>query len=190
MIGRYHKIRFFDRQKATKRLKKAKKLLAACENDGEELSLLQTKEHKAEVDLNYALYYPLDQPYTPLFPTRKKPETEQTTDHAAEEVSQEAGEIAAQGDGKMWVLVEMCMAEGRLDALRNGKIGMDEAGPSKSPATSIPPLHKKQRDRPGSVAATSRSTTTADVHGTRRERRAAKALQKEEDEDSEGGFFE
>lgn len=180
MIGRYHKIRFFDRQKATKRLKKVTKALATCEDDADEKDELEKKQHESEVDLNYALYYPLDQAYVSLFPTRKKSGEEAAEGDAAEESAEGKGEIVSQGDRKMWALVEKCMTEGSLDALRNGKINLD--GPAKAPAAPVvnsKPKAKPRRDGP-----------TADVHGTRRERRAAKAQQKEEDDDSEGGFFE
>lgn len=183
MIGKYHKIRFFDRQKATKRLKRAKKALAALEGL-EDREGLAKRVRDAEVELNYALYYPLDQAYVSLFPSRRKGGGQGGEGEGdAEEGAEGSADVVAQGDKKMWALVEKCMADGTLDALRNGKIGLEERGTM----TSAPAV-KKQLVK--SKAKAGRNAPAADVHGTRRERRAAKAAEKEEEDDSEGGFFE
>ena len=70
MIGKYHKIRFFDRQKATKKLKRLRKDVEACEDEDQKRSEL-VKVADAEVDVNYAIYYPLELPYVSLFPRKQ-----------------------------------------------------------------------------------------------------------------------
>ncbi|KAM3415418.1 hypothetical protein BST61_g8943 [Cercospora zeina] len=111
-IARWHKVRFFDRQKAERRLKKARKALREDE-DNEELRR-NVKERETEV--NYAMYYPLDQDYVPLFPTRRKKDGEQ--DVIAE---QYGGESDRQGDGDMWNVVKICAENGTLKDLREGR---------------------------------------------------------------------
>jgi hypothetical protein len=118
MIGRYHKTRFFDRQKAERRLKKARKELRAYEGEDDEMrEELGRKVDDAEVDLNYALYFPYEEHYVSLFPTRKE---------GGEEVKKAEGE--RHGDPEMWELVKKCMAKSKreLELLREGRLKDDE----------------------------------------------------------------
>ncbi|KAF3937070.1 hypothetical protein ABW19_dt0203900 [Dactylella cylindrospora] len=67
---RYHKIRFFERRKATRALSKLKRQLAALDDDEEgndERSTLEKKIHEAEVDLNYIIHYPGLEKYISLY---------------------------------------------------------------------------------------------------------------------------
>ncbi|KAF7194491.1 rRNA-processing protein efg1 [Pseudocercospora fuligena] len=112
IIGRWHKVRFFDRQKAERRLKKARKALEGAAGADAEL---QRQVEDCEVDVNYAMYYPLEVDYVPLFPSKRKkdgeePENAQADDKAA----------AREGNQEMWEIVKRCMAEGTLQDLREG----------------------------------------------------------------------
>lgn len=177
MIGRYHKIRFFDRQKATKRLKRAKRELSECVTGptGERVELEQ-RVADLEVDVAYAVYHPLHQPYRALFPTKRKKEDDASGDDA------EVKDAERQGDSEMWQKVKLCMADGTLDALRNGKL------------TSTPDAAAEARTMPGGAAVRKKrreqEKAVGEVHGNRRERRIAAAAKAESDNESEGGFFE
>lgn len=128
MISRYHKIRFFDRQKATKRLKRARKALKSRVDEGGECEDLVRAVEDAEVDVNYAMYCPLHLPYVSLFPTRKR-RGQAEDDGENDEVSNEddTAEQERQGDPQMWEVVKQCMADGTLDALRNGRLAQGDA---------------------------------------------------------------
>jgi hypothetical protein len=117
MIARYHKVRFFDRQKATKRLKRARKAMKEVEDDAAERERLALEADECEVDVQYAMYYPLDVAYVALYPSVRKAE-------GKEEEGSAAAEVQRQGDAKMRALLVKCAKEGRLDALRNGKLDM------------------------------------------------------------------
>lgn len=120
MIGRYHKIRFFDRQKASKRLKRARKELNNCEEDDDNRAELVKRIEDAEVDVNYAQYYPLDRHYVSLFP-RKKTKDDDTGENDIDAYEKDEA-MERKGDSEMWNKVKECMADGTLDALRNGKL--------------------------------------------------------------------
>ncbi|UJO12777.1 rRNA-processing protein efg1 [Fulvia fulva] len=124
MIGKYHKIRFFDRQKAERRLKKARKALKEAEGKNKEG--LKRKVEECEIDVNYAHYAPLEWEYVSLFPTRRKKEGEEEEDKGV------AGkEVEKQGDSAMWERVRRCMDEGTLGDLREGRLdgkGDDDEG--------------------------------------------------------------
>lgn len=117
MIARYHKVRFFDRQKATKRLKRARKAMKEVEDDAEERERLALEADECELDVQYAMYYPLDVAYVALYPSVRKAE--------GKEEGGAPAEVQRQGDAKMRALLKKCAAEGKLDALRNGKLDKD-----------------------------------------------------------------
>ncbi|KAI9703645.1 MAG: 18S rRNA maturation protein [Candelina mexicana] len=116
MIKKYHMVRFFDRQNATRRLKKLRKRLATASGHDDESTIVR-QVHNAEVDLNYTLYCPLNQKYISLYPSKKM--------ESAEKRGEEAD---ATGDDKppLWKEVERSMEKGTLDTLRNGACQTDD----------------------------------------------------------------
>ncbi|TGO07057.1 hypothetical protein BTUL_0338g00010 [Botrytis tulipae] len=106
MIKKYHMVRFFERQKATRQLKKLRKRLLES-GSTEEVEQLKDEMHILEVDLNYTQYHPLSETYISLYPP--KGSGEDTEDKATKEKP------------PMWKEVEKCMEEGTLDRLRNRK---------------------------------------------------------------------
>lgn len=112
MIGKYHKVRFFERQRATRVLKKAKKALEACEDDAERKKL-KGKVNIAEVDVNYPQYYPYMTVYQSLW---KKEAGEDGEDHYTPNSEQEDG---AKGNVDIWREVEKGMKDGTLDKLKD-----------------------------------------------------------------------
>lgn len=109
MIEKYHKVRFFERQKATRHLKQVRARYEEAEPDSEPSRSLQKKAHEAEVDLNYALFYPLDEKYISLFPKSSSKEPNDTT---------------SASKPPMWETIEKCMLEGTLEKLREGRLNV------------------------------------------------------------------
>jgi hypothetical protein len=70
---RYHKIRFFERQKLVRRIKKLKK--SSPDGGDIEKELLE-----ARVLLNYVLHYPMTQKYVALFPNQGPQDDEEGED--------------------------------------------------------------------------------------------------------------
>ncbi|KAF2817597.1 uncharacterized protein BDZ99DRAFT_431789 [Mytilinidion resinicola] len=195
LIGRYHQVRFFERQKATRVLKKIRREVEAASNPAEKEEALR-RVHIAEVDLNYTMYYPLMRPYSALFPknqgdgptTRSYPTPDVEEDSAG---GQDAGVSAdpnapptTKGDPAMWTAVERAMEDGTLDALRNSKPLERGLQATKQRQTSkkesdLKRKHgqkEKGRDPRGTYAKPGTGRTTNDVIT--------------ENEDSDGGFFE
>lgn len=129
MIGKWHKVRFFDRRKAEKRVRRAKKELEGLDEGDGGREGLEQRVRDAEVDVKYAVYYPLEVEYVPLFPRKRKG----SEDEDAE--GDEVGEVERQGDSVMWETVKRCMEDGTLDALRNGKLSGPEKGGDDDDAT-------------------------------------------------------
>lgn len=196
MIGKYHQVRFFgklssidddkgggltrtDRQKATRIFKRLKKELAAAEDDDKK-SALQKRLHNAEVDVNYAISYPLMKPYSSLYPKSKSKNTE--TDGREETNSKNDVVIdGPKGDVVVWKMVEQAMEEGTLETLRNSK--------SRDEIPGAPPKKSKlTKPKAGKELQPKKTYAPLVVPANRREARAA--AREAVEEDSDGGFFE
>ncbi|MCJ1417008.1 18S rRNA maturation protein [Xylographa parallela] len=119
MIKRYHMVRFFERQKASRALKKLTKQLDATASETSEHRMLQTAVHEAEVDLNYTMYYPLAEKYQSLYP---RAELQGPSDEG--KTSRIGGRAKRKVGGEkppLWPLIERAMTESTLEALRDGK---------------------------------------------------------------------
>ncbi|OAK99203.1 hypothetical protein IQ06DRAFT_16310 [Phaeosphaeriaceae sp. SRC1lsM3a] len=165
MIGKYHQVRFFDRQKGTRILKRLTKELAALEDDSRRTKLAQ-RVHNAEVDVNYAIYYPLMKPYSSLYPKSKKPKAEDSeeAEDTGEDSKNSAEQDGPKGDVEMWKAVEQAMEDGTLEKLRYSKHALPAEPPKKSKKPKVKE-NKKEVEKKTHAAA-------------------------EEDEDSDNGFFE
>lgn len=171
MIARYHKVRFFDRQKATKRLKRARKAMKEVEDDAGERERLALEADECELDVQYAMYYPLDVAYVALYPSVRKVE-------GKEEEEDVKVEVQRQGDAKMRALLKKCAGEGKLDALRNGKLDMD--GNYK--------IVEEIKDEDEQPKSKKKAEKSKEATGSKRK---AETIEPEASGDeSDGGFFE
>lgn len=150
--------------------------------------------HVAEVDLNYTQYCPLSEPYVSLYPQKSS---------SADEPDQ-SKETSSKPKPPMWSEVEKCMEDGTLNRLRN-RVSVGPAQVSK-------PSERKQ-------AKTKPEPAPVDMTGmNRRERRSQRGAKDsrtknksmafakneafgasqhamgeenaDQDDDSDGGFFE
>ncbi|KAJ7188993.1 hypothetical protein C8R46DRAFT_878339 [Mycena filopes] len=96
---RYHKVKFFERQKVVRKLNQTKKKIFTSDTPE-----LQSALQELRVDLNYILHYPKTKKYISLFPPelRKGETQEPSLDTGREEVrvwiqsQMDAGEISAE----------------------------------------------------------------------------------------------
>jgi len=168
---------------------------------------LQAEVHDAQVDLNYALYFPLDLAYSSLWPrakqTRGKSKGATDADADAEPSDEPMGSVSqaqdqepdeedagqqhdkSQGDREMWKVVERCMREDKLDDLRNGKV--------------VPFVENKDAKVvrggvAGGVAgdghAKRRDKGTLEKQTVKKQKQKQKKKADEDGDESDGGFFE
>ncbi|RMZ81124.1 hypothetical protein DV738_g2479, partial [Chaetothyriales sp. CBS 135597] len=145
VLQRYHMVRFFERKKAERKLKRllrekkeletALGLTTKDEDSGkrERLTALEKQVHEAQVDLNYALYSPLGEKYIGIFADEKadgghgnedgdKKSATTTTTHDDEittKANEESGVVKLAGVGQkppMWFEIEKCMQAGGDEA--------------------------------------------------------------------------
>ncbi|KAI0629524.1 hypothetical protein C8Q77DRAFT_1140736 [Trametes polyzona] len=88
MATRYHKIKFFERQKVVRKLHQTKRKLASEEGPGDDREELEARLAELRVDLNYILHYPKTKKYISLFP----PEVRQAKGQSAAETARQAKE--------------------------------------------------------------------------------------------------
>lgn len=113
--------RYKERQKATRHVKKARKHLGASELDSPQHAAAQEILHIAEVDLNYTQYCPLDQKYEGIYPRTVNSDGIPTREAEEHGNDGDTEKILASRPA-MWHVVENCMRNGTLEALRNGKM--------------------------------------------------------------------
>ena len=167
MISRYHMVRFFERQKATRNLKRLRRDLAATSNDSSLVRKVQAEIHPAEVDLNYTIYFPLMQKYVGLF-SKDKPEKDSHTFPSKSVAKSVRNSI-------MWKTVEKSMEEGTLDLLREGKSTLGDRSSTAS------------QSRP---SANGKHVSLKVRKEEQRARQNPKSHLESEDAGSDGGFFE
>jgi hypothetical protein len=97
---------FPERQKAERYVKRAKKAIEASSPDQPDYKKLQQNLETARLDVCYTMYYPLTEKYVSLYP--RKDENDHSRGHDIFEKPE------------MWEVVKRSMAEGTLDALREG----------------------------------------------------------------------
>lgn len=168
-----------DRQKGTRILKRLKKELSSLD-DKLKRTKLQQRIHNAEVDVNYAIYYPLMKPYSSLYPKSKN---QKTDDAEGAEDKEESGKThneeidGPKGDVEMWKAVERAMEEGTLDKLRYSK----DAVPAETPKKSQKPKAKEGK----------KEKVDSKTHSAQQKSVGSKAYAAhDEDDESDGGFFE
>ncbi|KAG1882400.1 hypothetical protein F4604DRAFT_1953434 [Suillus subluteus] len=67
---KYHKVKFFERQKVVRRIKQVKRDLSSAQ--GKEREKLEGELEGLRVDLNYILHYPRTKKYISLFPPERR----------------------------------------------------------------------------------------------------------------------
>ncbi|KAH7135696.1 hypothetical protein B0J11DRAFT_576265 [Dendryphion nanum] len=121
MISKYHQIRFYDRKKADRNLKKLKRELSSSDDRSNKTELLR-RIHNAEVDLNYAIYYPLLKPYSSLYPNTKEEKSKMVDNTDSDDVQNHLEETdGPKGDHEIWRAVEEAIKTGTLQDLRDSK---------------------------------------------------------------------
>ena len=142
-------IGFQERQKATRNLKKLKSRLSKTTADTPEYGDLQKNIHDAEVDLNYSLYYPLNEKYQSLYPR---------SEGQGSEIKSEIGDMGERNNDRpkvpLWTMVESCMREGTLEALRDGKLGRNSKVAGPKPVSTV--RSQKVKARKGAITSTAK----------------------------------
>lgn len=157
-------------------MKKAQKRLEASSPNAPSYHEAQRDVHIAEVDLNYTLYSPLDQKYEGIYSRESRDEKGNLK--MKEHGNGGEADIALASRPAMWRIVENCMREGTLEALRNGKLSITISMGNKKPTKA----KAHARGPEGGV--------TVDFGSKPEPTEARKEEEQDSSEESDGGFFE
>jgi hypothetical protein len=117
----------------------------AIEEDESRKAKLQQRIHNAEVDVNYATYYPLMKVYSSLYPKSKNTKSDQHDEEGEKAGSDKIDEVdGPKGNMDMWRAVERAMEDDTLNALRNSKDAIPAQPPKKSKATKDKEAQKRK----------------------------------------------
>ncbi|KAK4106629.1 hypothetical protein N658DRAFT_415965 [Parathielavia hyrcaniae] len=111
MIAKYHMVRFFERKKAARFAKQLERKVAQAA-DPEEVAQLRADLHVAQVDIDYARYFPFMEPYVSLYAAAAAGEKDATN---------KAAHYLRTPRPPMWAIVEKTREEGQaaLERLQN-----------------------------------------------------------------------
>lgn len=179
ILEKYHYVRFVERQKAEKRLRQLRKQMDMKEGDED----LSSKVHEMEVTRNYATYAPLDQKYISIF--APKPGNGKVTQKAVS-TSDETSRPP------LWYAVEAAMREGqqKLEALRDGK--SKSARQIDADEEELLGQARKQSEPKPTPIIPKRESSIGGKHSKHigHNQNKGSASHKEDEEMSDGGFFE
>ncbi|KAK3375338.1 hypothetical protein B0H63DRAFT_419958 [Podospora didyma] len=170
MIGKYHMVRFFERQKAIRLAKQQRKKLTQLHKPEEEAKLKHDL-HVAEVDVDYAIYFPFLERYISLYAAPAK--AKETEAKAEKPTAVIALHIPRP---PIWYEIEKAREEGKiaLEKIQNRQ-SEQEAPPKpafKKQKVMRPPA-KNQFAAADSSSAPARFGAPSASATNRRERRAA-----------------
>ncbi|PVF96581.1 hypothetical protein CPB86DRAFT_786800 [Serendipita vermifera] len=123
MSARYHKVKFFERKKAIRRITQIKRLLeTGLDADGEKLGKKQKKAFEKEllekrIDLNYIMHYPKTKKYVSLYPHSTEEAGSDDGKDSPEEVASNAVNGGVETDKKRQELRESVRA-----AMKSGEM--------------------------------------------------------------------
>ncbi|KAL6244590.1 rRNA-processing protein efg1 [Rhinocladiella similis] len=216
-LQRYHFVRFMERQKATRALKKLVKLRSSPSYKDEYKKKLEGMIHEAEVDVAYTQYAPLGEKYISLYvggdsQVDKKEMGKKTyailNSTQRDEfraISDDLAQIVRTASGTkppMWYEVEKYMAEGedKLNALREGKLTVlkvdkELASVGGKEQASLRRLHQHTSEEKPSWLEDDGVIDPADLDSDDQQQEGVQIGRNDDDADSDedmsdGGFFE
>ncbi|KIJ66068.1 hypothetical protein HYDPIDRAFT_187107 [Hydnomerulius pinastri MD-312] len=122
---KYHRVKFFERQKLVRKINQTKRSLATFE--GKEKKKLETTLNDLRVDLNYIMHYPKTKKYVSLFPPEVRQSDAPSTPAAA--ISDDNDERS-----KVRAMIRERMERGELGTEPENDLGKSEhdSAPSRS----------------------------------------------------------
>jgi hypothetical protein len=132
MISKYHMVRFFERQKATRLLRQLRQELEKAK-DPDEIPSLERDIHTAEVDVSYTLYFPHLERYVSLYPSASRTKADGGGSDCDEQGDKRASSTTAREAlrlqrPKIWHDIEGAMLQGQraLERLRDRRFDMQQ----------------------------------------------------------------
>ncbi|KAJ5748574.1 uncharacterized protein N7511_010270 [Penicillium nucicola] len=204
IIKKYHFVRFLDRKTATRDLNRQLRRQREQELDTEEKALLAEKIYTGHVNLNYTIYYPLTEKYLSIYP-----KSDGKTDAPESKTKSKKPDTEIESTKPpLWSVVAQCMTDKTLDLLRDGKLNINFNGEkivntsAAAPASNASQEKSKKKDsqkEPKGVSQKEKHLPKEDKKSKKEKSVRSEGSSKrdvpqeviaEEQDDSDGGFFE
>ncbi|GAO13254.1 hypothetical protein UVI_02026000 [Ustilaginoidea virens] len=178
MISRYHMVRFFERQKASRLVKQLKRKLEQTP-EADDAERLKRQLHVAEVDEAYAIYHPHLEPYNSLYGSTARSKEDKDDDNDGEEGVNQSSVAKAALEAErppLWRVVEEAMDKGveALEQLRERRSADDQMAKTK-PRRALGPVSSADADQKTGKQQSGLENGDDDEEG---------------EEEEAGGFFE
>ncbi|KAJ4304466.1 rRNA-processing protein efg1 [Collariella sp. IMI 366227] len=183
MIQKYHMVRFFERKKAMRFAKQLEKKVAQA-TEPEEIIQLKADLHVAQVDTDYAIYFPFMETYVSLYAGATSGDKDEKEEKGA------AARYLRTPRPPMWSVIEKTREEGKhaLERLQNRR------SPKSSTAEGSEQTMEDHAGKKSSTRKDKKRAQQQEHNGSARSRpgrREEEVAGRDEDEnDSDGGFFE
>lgn len=175
---------YAERKKAQRMAKQLRKQIEQA-NDPEEIESLKKDLHIAEVDTNYAIYYPFMERYISLYTVAK--EAKEST---AEEKAALAKLALHAPRPSMWSVIEKAMAEGKDALERIQERRPETAEPKVKPVKKTTVKDKKPRFDKEDAERKKFGSAANSEQVNDRGKWAEIVKKRKEEEEADAGFFE
>ncbi|THV06652.1 hypothetical protein K435DRAFT_815756 [Dendrothele bispora CBS 962.96] len=135
MATKYHRIKFFERQKVVRKIKQLKKSLSQADNVSS--AKLESELFEQRVNLNYILHYPKTKKYISLFP----PEARHKDDSSQAEANLDSSNLE-RDEIKKWIREQMSKGDIPVEAETSKE---NSSKSSKIPSQQYPAKLVKQK---------------------------------------------
>ncbi|KAL2201363.1 hypothetical protein P885DRAFT_26720 [Corynascus similis CBS 632.67] len=185
MIQKYHMVRFFERKKAMRFVKQLEKKVAQA-TDPEEIDQLKADLHVAQVDIDYAKYFPFMEPYISLYAAAAATDKDETNT---------AAHYLRTPRPPMWELVEKTREEGQaaLEKLQNRRPQANSNSETPPPSAGKHAANKQHLAKKGKKGAQEPGAKVLNSKSARTGQKTARKTKHDYDDDDDsdgGGFFE
>jgi len=121
--AKYHKIKFFERQKICRKIKQITATINDPKTPARDIPALQETLKLRRIELNYIIHYPKSKKYISLFPTQS---TNVTKDNATDDTNRQREELKqaikiAMEKGELEQDPELALSGGSADAMNWGE---------------------------------------------------------------------
>ncbi|EIW54208.1 uncharacterized protein TRAVEDRAFT_74419 [Trametes versicolor FP-101664 SS1] len=157
MATRYHKIKFFERQKVSRKVQQTKRKLAAATEKGERKEW-EARLAELRVDLSYIVYYPKTKKYISLFPPEVRNAKEgQSAADAAREAKEKSETDRQREEIRAWMREQM--DSGALSS--EPEVELEKSEKRSGSASKVAPTMEVQETKKSKVKNDQKGVSTA-----------------------------
>ncbi|KAJ5500317.1 rRNA-processing protein EFG1 [Penicillium expansum] len=182
LIKKYHFVRFLDRKTAIKELNRLTRREKEEDLDSKQKARLAAKIHTCQVNINYAIYYPLTEKYISIYPNGKP--------DAADPGSELQKEETKSNDAKPPVVLHINANGEKIQTSSSSTATVTDAHKEKSKTKETKAPTQKEKHASKDDKKSSKKEKPARSERASKKHEEPQPANTEDQDDSDGGFFE